>query len=421
MSPPGLQRPADGLRYGALGAPLAFAALPLYVQLPNHYAAELGVSLAGLGAVLLAVRGLDAVVDPWLGRVADRVMAGARARVLQLAGAAALLLALGLGAVFFPPAAASGALLAWCAVALLFTFFGYSSLGVLHQAWGARLGGGDRHQAWLAGWREGLALAGVLLASVLPAVAGLGTTVLACAAGLALALLGLSRAPFVPGAPRDEALPGQPAARPWHDARFRRLMGVYLLNGIAAAVPATLVLFYIRDHLQAPAQEPLFLAAYFAAAAGSVPVWLRGVARFGLVRCWLAGMVLAVASFAWAAQLAPGAVAAYALVCVACGLALGADLVVPSALLTSVIQRAGHARRHEGAYVGWWSCATKLNLALAAGLALPALQALGYRPGQTAGPTDALVVCYAVLPCLLKLAAAALLWHHRSLLEGPDR
>jgi len=45
---------ADGLRYGALGMPLAFAALPLYVLLPNHYAAELGVPLAGLGAVLLA-------------------------------------------------------------------------------------------------------------------------------------------------------------------------------------------------------------------------------------------------------------------------------------------------------------------------------------------------------------------------------
>ena len=28
-----------GLRYGALGAPLAFAALPLYVLLPKHYAA----------------------------------------------------------------------------------------------------------------------------------------------------------------------------------------------------------------------------------------------------------------------------------------------------------------------------------------------------------------------------------------------
>ena len=30
----------DGLRYGVLGLPLAFVALPLYVILPNHYAAS---------------------------------------------------------------------------------------------------------------------------------------------------------------------------------------------------------------------------------------------------------------------------------------------------------------------------------------------------------------------------------------------
>ena len=40
----------DGLRYGALGLPLAFVALPLYVTLPDHYARQFGVPLATLGA-----------------------------------------------------------------------------------------------------------------------------------------------------------------------------------------------------------------------------------------------------------------------------------------------------------------------------------------------------------------------------------
>ena len=60
--------------------------------------------------------------------------------------------------------------------------------------------------------------------------------------------------------------------------------------------------------------------------------------------------------------------------------------------------------------MGWWNFATKLNLALAAGLALPTLQWAGYSPGER-GP-DALAAlgfAYCVLPCLLKLAAAALL------------
>ena len=43
----------SGVSYGALGLPLAFVALPLYVVLPNHYAVEFGVPLAALGGVLL--------------------------------------------------------------------------------------------------------------------------------------------------------------------------------------------------------------------------------------------------------------------------------------------------------------------------------------------------------------------------------
>jgi Na+/melibiose symporter-like transporter len=62
--------------------------------------------------------------------------------------------------------------------------------------------------------------------------------------------------------------------------------------------------------------------------------------------------------------------------------------------------------------MGWWNLATKLNLALAAGLALPLLAWGGYAPGQR-GPQAllTLTLAYGLLPCLLKLLAmAALYW-----------
>ena len=419
-----------GLSYGLLAAPMAFAALPLYVLLPNHYASALGVPLAALGAVLLATRSLDALIDPWLGQWADRLLGGPRTPVLRWAALAAALLAVGFAALFLPPVSKTPALLAWCALALVLTYAGYSALGVLHQAWGARLGGGAAAQARIVGWREGLGLAGVVSASVLPALVGLPGLVGLCAAGLGAGIWALARAPYPASVPRPipQASPGRsarpslgPAADawlPWRQSAFRRLLAVYLLNGVASAVPATLVLFFVRDRLQLPTWAPLFLGAYFVAGALSVAPWVRAVARFGLVNCWLAGMLLAVAGFAGAARLGAGDGLAFLAVCLASGAALGADLAVPAALLTGVLQRAGHALRHEGRYFGWWSCATKLSLALAAGIALPLLQALGYRPGQsdTAGMA-ALVLAYAALPCLLKLGAAALLWSQRHHLE----
>ncbi|MGB4928238.1 MAG: MFS transporter, partial [Giesbergeria sp.] len=45
--------------YSLLALPLAFAALPLYVLLPNLYARDFGMPLATLGAVLLAARAFD--------------------------------------------------------------------------------------------------------------------------------------------------------------------------------------------------------------------------------------------------------------------------------------------------------------------------------------------------------------------------
>jgi glycoside/pentoside/hexuronide:cation symporter, GPH family len=85
-----------------------------------------------------------------------------------------------------------------------------------------------------------------------------------------------------------------------------------------------------------------------------------------------------------------------------------------------VIQRAGHNGLAEGAYFGWWNFATKLNLALAAGLALPLLQAFGYAPGSRgSAELAALTLAYCALPCVLKLAAAALLFAHLRLTPTP--
>jgi Na+/melibiose symporter-like transporter len=408
----------NGLSYGALGLPLAFVALPLYVVLPNHYATEFGIPLATLGALLLGARLLDAVADPWIGRWVDGWFSRSAARVLWAAIVSAVVLALGFRALFFPAVVGSTALLWWCAGMLAVTYLSYSVLSVVHQAWGARLGGGEGQRARIVSWREGLALVGVLVASVLPSVAGLGVSSVVFAVLLAVGAMLLSRAPR-PAVLRGPGV-APPMTLPLHTPAFRRLLLIYLVNGIASAVPATLVLFFIRDRLQAQAFEPLFLASYFAAGALSMPLWLRLVERIGLARSWLAGMALAVITFVWAALLGEGDVWAYTAVCVASGIALGADLALPGAMLAGVIQRAGHSGRLEGAYFGWWNFATKLNLALAAGIALPLLAAFGYTPGaRDAQALSALTIAYCLLPIALKLLAAGLLATRWIRLEGP--
>jgi Na+/melibiose symporter-like transporter len=396
-----------GFRYGALGFPLAFLALPLYVVLPPYYADHYGVPLATLGIVLLATRALDATLDPFIGRAVDTVFARSTRSAWRVAAVAAGVVAAGFAALFHPQVAAD-ALLAWLVAGLLATYLAFSVLTVVHQAWGTRLGGDSKQRARVVAWREGCGLVGVLGASVLPSLFGMGATSAVLAATLAAGIALLARAPHAPS--RRVETPGH-WALPWRSTHFRRLLAVFVLNGIASAVPATLVLFFVRDRLEAANLEPLFLGAYFAAAVLSMPLWVRAVRAVGLMRAWLGGMGLAVAAFVWVLSLGAGDAAGFLAVCIASGVALGADLTIPGALLTGVVQRAGHGTQAEGVYVGWWNSATKLNLGLAAGLALPLLAIAGYAPGQRDPQAlQALTFAYVAVPCALKLIAAALLW-----------
>lgn len=125
-------------------------------------------------------------------------------------------------------------------------------------------------------------------------------------------------------------------------------------------------------------------------------------------------MLLSVVAFAGAALLGAGDIGPFVLICAASGLALGADLAFPTPLLARVIRQEGASAGLEGAYFGWWNSASKLNLALAAGLVLPLLQGLGYSPGQqNEQGLFALGLAYAVVPCILKLLAGVALWRWR--------
>jgi GPH family glycoside/pentoside/hexuronide:cation symporter len=254
-------------------------------------------------------------------------------------------------------------------------------------------------------------LAGVIIAAALPGVAGI-----VWLSTVFIVTLLTSSYLLLRYAPRPDLSSNAVAKSggifvPFRNLIFRWLFAVFMLNGIAAAIPATLFLFFTNDRLVLPHYAGLFLTLYFIAAALSMPLWVSLAKRYGEQRAWLTGIILAIATFVWAYFLTTGEASGFALICILSGVALGADLALPPALLAAVIGQAGHIGKHEGAYFGVWNWATKLNLALAAGLSLPLLEFLGYRNGSTdeAG-LHALSVGYALLPCMLKSFAALLLW-----------
>ena len=123
-------------------------------------------------------------------------------------------------------------------------------------------------------------------------------------------------------------------------------------------------------------------------------------------------MVLTCPAFATAAFLGPGDAHLFALVCIATGLCLGADLALPPAIQADVADwdRFRFRLNRTAGLFSLWNMASKLALAVAALVVLPALGALGLEREPPAPlALSALALIYAVLPCALKLAAVAMM------------
>jgi GPH family glycoside/pentoside/hexuronide:cation symporter len=412
--------------YGILGFPLAMAALPIYVHVPHFYSDTLGLSLASVGGLLLAARFLDAVQDPLLGWWSDRRRDRPGGRWTFVAVGAPLL-ALGMVGLFNPPDWPGSQLGLWLILNLMVVYLAYSLVTISYQAYGAEISDDPGERTRVTAWREGSALLGVFLAAALPEILKKEMSERAAFSQFAMVFVPIcivaaviaiwSSPPALVKPPPADPRIFRALFLPMRNARFRRLALVFVLNGIAASIPATLVLFFIEDVVRRPDLTAVFLIAYFAAGALGLPGWVWLSRRIGKAKAWLVGMGVSIVAFVWAFLLGPDSTAAYFTICVLSGTGLGADLALPPSILADVIdddERRGLGRS-EGAYFGLWNLITKMNLALAAGLSLPLLGAFGYAP-KAANSADSLLVLsavYALLPCVLKALAAIALWRDR--------
>ncbi|MEO0487450.1 MAG: MFS transporter [Pseudomonadota bacterium] len=387
--------------YTLFGAILAAAGLPIYIYAPPFYAETYGVSLTGIAAVLFGLRLFDAVQDPALGWLSERI-GPRRGLGVALGGAVLALAMVGLFAVV-PPIHP----LAWFALTMTALFSGYSFLTINFYAQGVQKAGTIRGgHVRLGAWREGGSLLGVCIAAVAPTLlmgasdAPLAIFAYGFAAVVILALLAM--------APEwSRQLPSEPStgAAILRDPLARRLLILALVNATPLAVSSTLFLFFVESQLAAPGMEGPLLVLFFLAGALTAPLWSMAAERFGAKPVLLTAMVSAIAAFGFAFTLGPGDVWLFAVVCLASGATIGADLVLLPALFST---RMAAISPNGGQGFGLWSLVQKFTLAFAAIALLPLLDASGFEAGSARQPPEALAlltILYALVPCGLKIIA----------------
>ncbi|WP_316014311.1 MFS transporter [Roseobacter sp. HKCCA0434] len=404
---------AQLLAYAAPALPMAALYLPVYVFLAPFWTGAMELSVGTVGAIFLAVRLLDALTDPAMGWLSDRVpIAGLRRKPwMALAVPGLMLAAWGL---MMPP---EGAGAGWFAGFLVLLTVMWTAFLTPWFAWGAELTPDYGERARVTVWRETVGLIGTVCAMLLYGTAdpgtGLARVALLVMVGLPLLTLYALRAPE-PGVARAVSGGETLLAVFRGEPVFARLLVAYLLNGAANALPATLFVFFVEFRLGAPDWAGPLLILYFGAAVLGAPLWIWAGGRFDKHRVWCVAMIYAACIFALAFGLGEGDVAAFAVISGLSGLALGADLSLPPAMQADVVDldtaKRGQAR--TGAFFALWSVATKASVGVASGVALLLLGRAGFS-GQDGNGVEALVwlaALYALAPVGLKLAAVALMW-----------
>jgi Na+/melibiose symporter-like transporter len=406
------------LTYAAPALPLGMLGLPLLVILPNFWAGPMGMQLATVGFVLTAVRLLDAVVDPTIGRLSDmsRFAWGRRKPFIAIAIPVAVVGAVGL---FFPPKTAGAA---WLFIFNALVTWGWTMLSLPYWAWGAELSEDYRERQRITSFREGGTIIGILISAVAPVV--LGITGPAGEAHLLVILtIGLA-APSVlaalilvpdPLPKRTEKPVGLGAALrvAAENAPFRRLIITWLLNGLANGLPAALFIMVCAQFLHNESAQGPLLLVYFASGVLAVPFWLWLAARIGKHQAWIVSLLVTAFAFSFVPLVPKVGIWFFGLISLFTGSGLGADFTIPPAIQADVIDldelRSGE--RRAGLFFAASTMAQKAGNALAVGLAFPLLQLFRFSTHGGNGNLQiaVLLVMYCGVPSLLKLVCVVLL------------
>jgi Na+/melibiose symporter-like transporter len=407
--------------YGAPALPLALAGIPLALYLPQIYAGDYGLSLAGVGLILMLIRITDVVTDPVVGVLSDRVRTRfGRRKPFVLLGTPLYVVAAWF--LFFPPfeftevtwlGMTFNSGYAWLAFALFLLYVGSTIKNIPYGAWGAELAFNYNERSRVFGWREQFAVSGSLLAAFTPAVILLFgyskplDAVWFLMIGMLVLMLPLTinAVLVVPEYPPVERRKERLGVREMFtlvrsNRPYVMLVTIFAVSAIGTQMTNSLSLFFVTHVLLAGQLFGLYLFPYFVCQVAALPLWMRLSRRIGKHRATMVAIgwyslwslfipLIAVAPEHWfsafevqrlagffSADLAADAEAYFhgvptgkflffiVIMCLK-GSSIGALAALPAAMLADVVDldSARSGKQQAGAFFSIWSMVSKSALA----------------------------------------------------------
>lgn len=405
------------LGFATPGFFMALTAIPTYITLQKYYVDDLGLAAATVGTVIFLSRLLDAITDPLIGWISDRLQTplGRRKPLMLLGG---LLCGFSLWPLLQPSDGVGAIyLFIWLSV----FYLGAALIQVPYTAWTADLTKDYAERTRLASVGQIALLIGTVLALAVPSgFEGTRAQLYAITlfALIALPLTILPAVFLVIETNADTSKHGRPfdaLALPLHQPILRRFGLAFALNALGNTLPLTLTLFYFDYVLELDPGWPLL--TYFGVAIAFVPLWTYLGNRFGRHRAWRFAILATTILQAPAGLLGPDTAWLFFVIAVVVGLFLAADFTLPQALQADLadFDESQTGKDRAATHFALWSLIVNIATAAGAGLALWFIGFGGFIGGeiagtagegaQSAGAITFIAIGYAGLPMLFKLPA----------------
>lgn len=415
------------LAYAGPMIALSIVNMLLIAYVPNFYAAEIGIGIGVVGAIFMAARAFDAVIDPLIGNWSDRTRSrwGRRKPWIALGVPAFMVMT---WAFFQPPSGVGTTYL--LIVALLF-YVTYAIVIIPYMSWGAEILRDYAGRTRVNSLREGAGILGTIIATLLPVlvlplfVNGDPTLrqILGLLALTVIILLAVTVPVALKFAPDGEFEAHSPqglfstlALMRTNKPLMRILLAIFVV-WLGGAFHNSTILFYVTSGLGLGRADFLWLIlAQYVMALLSLPAWNALAGRIGRHRVLVIGAMgyfLAHQGFHFVGHgQFEGAIAVY----IAAGFMTPVIWVMPPAIVADTVEYGMLKGANDDAalYLALYAFVQKMALALGVGLALAFAGSLGFDPQApiTEKGFEALRLVTLILPGLIALVGCLFIWNY---------
>ncbi len=404
--------------YAVLAIPLAFVGLPIYINVSDFYVRHFEINIAFLAIIILVVRLLDALQEPFLGLLSDYLIKKniSHKKIIYVS---ASFLALSFFALFNPPNFTNPSLiLLWLAVSMLATYSFFNLTVVNFEALAVIIAKNSAQRIEVNSYKEFFGLIGILIAASSPTIIKILlkneennyfylSLIFAFLLFFAIVFF-FHKIPIEENKIITKFNIKKIISEIFSNKIFLKFMGIFFINSLAVSLPASVITFYVNDVLKCPEKLGIFLTIYFLSAAIFMIFWKKIAQKIGKINSWSISILGSILTFIFAYFVDSSNSDLFYLICFLSGVFLGADLMMPPAIIAEIIHQ-----KHDkiSSYLSFWNMINKAGLMCASFLSLMTLWLVSFDAKNVNQESlMAIPIIYAIIPCALKMLVVLLLY-----------